>query len=128
MLTREQLLGSFRRRYDTVDTPVGALRIQNLTEGEKSDFEEGQLTADGKLNLRAVRAQRRKLIAAVLVDEAGNLLLNEEGDVARLKGVDSAVTSAAFDAATKHCGFSRDEIEELKKNYDAATDDASPTG
>jgi hypothetical protein len=127
ILSREQLLGSFERRYRTVDTLAGQVRIRNLTEAEKSDFEAGNLTEEGKLNLKHVKTQRRKLIAAVLVDADGKLLL-QPGDVESLKGLDAAVTSAIFHAATEHCGFSGEEKEELAKNFDAAGGDDSPTG
>lgn len=127
LLSREQLLGSFERRYKPVDTLVGQVRIRNLTEAEKSDFEAGSLKDDGKLNLTHVRGQRRKLLAAVLVDDAGEPLLRP-GDEARLRDVDSHVTSTIFAAATKHCGFTPDEVLELEKNFDAAGGDGSPTG
>jgi hypothetical protein len=126
MLTRDQLLGSFTRRFRLVETLAGQVRIRNLTEAEKSDFESGSLQADGKLNLAHVRAQRRKLIAAVLVDDAGLPLL-QPGDIDRLKDLDSAVTTAIFQAATEHCGFSTDDMEELEKNSAAAGGDDSPT-
>lgn len=128
MLSREQLLGSFQRRYRTVETLAGQVRIRNLTEAEKSDFEAGSLKEDGKLNLTHVRAQRRKLIAAVLVDDAGELLLSQAGDLDRLKGLDAAVSSAIFAAATEHCGFTGEEVEELRKNSAAAGGEDSPTG
>ena len=127
MLTREQFLGSFTRRYRTVDTLAGQVRVRNLTEAEKSDFEAGSLKEDGKLNLAHVRAQRRKLIATVLVDDAGELLL-KQGDADRLKDLDSAVTAAIFAAATEHCGFTGEEVAELEKNSVAAGGDDSPTG
>lgn len=126
MLTRDQLLGSFSRRYRTVETLAGQVRIRNLTEAEKADFESGSLTAEGKLNLSHVRAQRRKLVAAVLVDDAGEPLL-QAGDIDRLKDLDAAVTGAIFQAATEHCGFSKDDVEELEKNSAAAAGADSPT-
>lgn len=127
MLTREQLLGSFTRRFRTIDTVAGQVRIRNLTEAEKSDFEAGSLKEDGKLNMAHVRAQRRKLVALCLVDQNGQRLL-QPGDEGRLKDVDSAVTSAIFVAATEHCGFTGEEMEELEKNFAAAGGDDSPTG
>ena len=126
MLTREQLLGSFQRRYRTVQTEIGPLRIRNLTEGEKADFEAGSLTAEGKLNLNYHKGQRRRLCALTLVDDNGALLLGQ-GDAERLKDVDSSVTAAVFAAAMEHCGFSRDEQKELEKNFDEAPAAASPT-
>ena len=126
MLTREQLLGSFQRRYRMVPTDIGPLRIRNLTEGEKADFEAGSLTAEGKLNLNYHKGQRRRLCALTLVDDNGALLLGQ-GDAERLKDVDSSVTAAVFAAAMEHCGFSRDEQKELEKNFDEAPAAASPT-
>ena len=127
MLTREQLLDSFQLRYRDVKTRIGTLRIRNLTEGDKADFEAGSLKSDGKLNMSYVRTQRRRLIALVLVDDEGNQLLTEAEDVTRLKSLDAAVTAELFSAATDHCGFSVDEIDELEKNYGEATADDSPT-
>jgi len=118
MLTREQFLGSFTRRFRTVNTEAGEVRIRNLTEAEKSDYEAGSLKDDGKLNLAHIRSQRRKLIALVLVDDKGEPLLKPE-DAARLKDLDAAVTSAIFAAATEHCGFTGEEVAELEKNFDA---------
>lgn len=128
MLTREQLLGSFERRYLDVQTIIGTLRIRNLTEGEKADFEAGSLTSDGKLNLNFHRGQRRRLCALTLVDANGDSLLSKPGDTERLKDIDASVTAAVFAAAMEHCGFTRDEKEELEKNFAEATADASPTG
>lgn len=128
MLTRDQLLGSFERRYCTVPTRIGELRLRNLTEGEKSEFEAGSVTSEGKINLKHVRSQRRRLIALTLVDEQGELLLTSKADIDRLKEVDSSVTSAIMAAATDHCGFDADENEELEKNLSEASDADSPTG
>jgi hypothetical protein len=119
MLTREQFLGSFTRRFRSVKTEAGEVRIRNLTEAEKSDYEAGSLKDDGKLNLAHIRNQRRKLIALVLVDDKGEPLLKPE-DAARLRDLDAAVTSAIFTAATEHCGFTGEEVAELEKNFDAA--------
>lgn len=127
MLTRERLLGSFERRYEDVPTVIGTLRIRNLTEGEKADFEAGSLTADGKLNLKYHQGQRRRLCALTLVDDKGELLLTKPGDAERLKDVDASVTGAVFAKAMEHCGFSRDEQKELEKNFDEAPADDSPT-
>jgi hypothetical protein len=127
MLSREQLLGSFTRRYRMIETLAGQVRIRNLTEAEKSDFEAGGLKENGNLNLTHVRATRRKLLATVLVNDAGQLLL-QPTDLDRLKDIDAAVTSAIFAAATEHCGFTGEEVEELKKNSEAAGGDDSPTG
>lgn len=127
MLSREQLLGSFVRKYRTVPTPVGEVRIRNLTEGEKSDFESGSLQADGKLSMAHVRSQRRKLVALTVVDDQGQLVFSQPGDVDRLKNVDGAVTTAIFKAAREHCGFEVDELDATEKNCGEAGESDSPT-
>lgn len=127
MLTREQLLGSFTRRYQEVETPIGVLRIQNLTEAETADFQAGNLTPKGEISEAYQKIRRQRLVAAVLVDANGTKLLNQPGDAGRLGGVDGAVVTAVFVAALKHCGLVALE-EESGKNSETAPADALPTG
>jgi len=121
-IDRDTLLGSFQRRYRTVETLFGQVRIRNMTEREKADFEAGGITADGKINLRHIRNQRRRLVAFSVVDDQGVPLL-QPGDEDRLGDIDAAVTTAIFEAAREHCGFSAEEAEELEKNSSTTTAD-----
>jgi hypothetical protein len=104
MLTREQLLGSFQRRYRTVETPLGEVRIQNLNEGEKSLWQDANYDKDGRLVANWLSKSRRRLVAACLVDEA-----------------------AIADACSDHIGLPLAEAKELEKNSDGAHADGSPT-
>ena len=127
MLTREQLLGSFQRRYLTIDTPIGPVRIQNLNEGEKSLWQDANYSAkDGKLVEGWLGKSRRRLVAACLVDENGERLLQPD-DAARLKEVDSGVVAQIADACSEHIGLPLAEKQELEKNSDEAPADDSPT-
>lgn len=105
MLTREQLLGSFTRRYQDVETPAGTVRIQNLTEAETAAYQQGQVNSKGEFNESYAKIRRQRLVAAVLVDEQGQKLLDQPGDAAKLSDVDGGVISAIFVAALKHCGL-----------------------
>lgn len=119
MLTRDLLLGSFQRKYDTVKTDIGDARIQNLNESEISEFYLGQLTTEGKINEQYQRERRRRLVVLVLVDGEGKRILDQPGDIGRLgPGADSAVISQIFLAALEHCGMTKleEEREELEKN------------
>ena len=126
MLTREQLLGSFQRRYRTVDTLIGTLRIQNLNEGEKSLWQDANYSKEGKLIDGWLGKSRRRLLAACLVDENGDLLLQQD-DVARLREVDSGVVAQVAEACSEHIGLPLAEKQELEKNSDEAPAADSPT-
>lgn len=130
MITRDQLFGSFVRRYRTVNTPIGPARIQNLNEDELAEFQHGQLTKDGKLCPTYAKQRRRRLVAMCLVDEKGERLLNQPGDITRLgPAADSAVITVLFLACLEHCGLQQLEgdAEELEKNSAPTTGDDSPT-
>jgi hypothetical protein len=126
MLTREQLLGSFQRRYRTVETPLGEVRIQNLNEGEKSLWQDANYDKDGRLVANWLSKSRRRLVAACLVDEAGNRIL-QAADAEQLKTVDAGIIAAIADACSDHIGLPLAEAKELEKNSDGAHADGSPT-
>lgn len=130
MLTREQLLGSFKRSYKTVTTSFGDARIQNLNEDELSDFYSGQFTSKGELDERYQRVRRRRLVAACLVDYHGKRLLDKPGDIGRLgPAADSALITTLFLACLEHCGLQKieEDAEKLKKNSGEAPGTDSPT-
>ena len=127
MLTREQLLSSFVRRYADVETTAGAVRIQNLTEAETAAYQHGQVNSKGEFSEAYAKIRRQRLVAAVLVDADGRKLLDQSGDAAKLSNVDGGVISAIFVAALKHCGLLTVE-EGAEKNSAPTSGDGSPTG
>ena len=126
MLTREQLLGSFQRRYQTVETPLGEVRIQNLNEGEKSLWQDAQRGKDGMLLQGWLGKSRRQLVVACVVDADGKRMF-QSGDAESLKSVDSGVIAAIADACSDHIGLPDAEKKDLEKNSDGARADGSPT-
>lgn len=126
MLTRDKLLGSFQRRYRTVETPIGEVRIQNLNEGEKSLWQDAQRGKDGNLIPGWVGKSRRRIIVYCVVDDEGKRVF-ADSDIEKLKDVDSGVTGAIADACMDHIGLAAGEQEELEKNSDGAPADGSPT-
>jgi hypothetical protein len=126
MLTREQLLGSFQRRYKTIDTPLGEVRIQNLNEGEKSLWQDSNYGKDGRLVDNWLSKSRRRLVAACLVDEDGKRLLSN-ADADKLKEIDAGVVAMVADECSNHIGLPAAEAKELEKNSEEARGDASPT-
>lgn len=126
MLTREQLLGSFQRRYKTIETPLGTLRIQSLNEGEKSLWQDANYGKDGRLVDNWLSKSRRRLVAACLVDDQGSRLL-QAGDAEKLKEIDAGVVAMIADECSTHIGLPAGEAKELEKNSDGPPAAASPT-
>lgn len=115
---RADLLGMTERRYATVSFPERNMqfRIRSLSELERSDFETQTLRRDGDIELELVKQSKRHLVALCVVDEVGKTLLNYPDDVEALKPIDGMVTGRLYDACRKHCGFEREDIEDLVKN------------
>lgn len=109
-----------KRRYETVSLPVSGytLRIQSLTEREKSNYEAtvwkpgkvGQEMDAGKIKTSGLR-----LALLCVVDQAGNRMLNE-GHLAKMQDWDSLDTEYLHKACNRHVGIGKDAVEGLEKN------------
>ncbi len=123
---RDEFLASKDRRYTVVPVLGKKYRIRSLSEAEKSAFET-DLYNDGKGTPRE-RMLRAKpnLMVLCLVDAEGNRLLRD-GDAAEIGEVDGLLTSKIYDAAWIHCGFAKDDVENLAKNSPEIRDDGSPS-
>lgn len=113
----DELFTPSGRRYITIQLPISQryVRIQSLFEHEKEAYEGRMLSAKGGLSLAKVKEARRQLIVEVLVDKAGNRLM-QNGHISKLSTMDGKDIAAIYEAAMDHCGFKNDEIENLVKN------------
>lgn len=118
--TREELLRpAARRRYRDETLPISglAVRIQSLTERERSEFERSNLGKNGQTNVARLTTVRRRLAILCLVDQAGNRLLHDR-DVDVLADWDSADMEALSDACVSHLGMKAEDLESIAKNSD----------
>lgn len=127
LATRTTFLRKTPRRYRYVSLPELELsvRIQSLTEKEKSEFEAWVLDKKGGLVRERLLSGRRRLIVLCLVDEEGNRLLADD-DTATLAELDGAPLSRLFDECRLHVGLERDDLENLIKNSDSVHVAATP--
>ena len=116
-ISRDGFLAKKNRRYETIKLDGDEYRIQNLTEKERASFE---LSLQDKKGNLSFEKSRRSLLVRVLVDDNGNRLF-ADGEESLLEPLDGRITAAIYDAANRHCGYDRDEIETLVKNSGAAT-------
>lgn len=115
-ITRDVFLAAPKRRYTEVSLPVAGIKvkIQSLTESEKSEFEASLFDANGKKIRGRSIDSRARLIALCLVDDAGERLLYP-GDEQAVMQMDSADTGALWSAIWDHLEPAA-KIEELAKN------------
>lgn len=69
-MNREALLGKMQRRYEVVDlTSGGQVRIQSLTEGERTKHEFRTSDASGRFNKDYAEKARASMICLSVVDD-----------------------------------------------------------
>ena len=125
-LGRSELLAPAERMFQTVNTPVGAVRLRSVTERERSQFEADTLDKTGKLSKRGMMTVKPRLIVMCVVDEKGEPLFTS-ADVARLLDMDSVTSNLISDAAQKLAGSTECDLEELEKFCEAHPGDDLPT-
>lgn len=108
--TREDFLRSIssQRRYKDVLLPRQQItvRVQSLTERERSRYELFSTAPDGRYDRMLNMSARRFLLALCLVDDAGKRLLgdtDEELDI--LAEMDAGDAGVLFSACREHCGL-----------------------
>jgi len=123
LATRDQLFAPAARRYATVVLPTSGLtvRVQSLTERERTVFQAALITRSGETNRERLLDAGRRLIVLCLVDGAGNRLLND-GDIQKLAEWDAADTQYLYAECGKHTGISGSPEEAERKNGSEPTD------
>ena len=126
---RSALLKLCERRYidlELEDTGV-TVRIQSLSEKEKSTYETRLIAKSGRGILRErLQDATRRLIALCLVDENNDRVFSDS-DVNQIGEMDSFVSSRIYDAAQEHCGFNKGDIEDTVKNSEKSHVDDLPS-
>lgn len=127
-LDRAAFLAKKDRRYTTVDLPTGGtLRLQSLTERERSGYEAWMLNKKGDgADPKKLVEFKRKMVVLCAVDAEGKRLLNDS-DMDAMAHMDSADIDAACTAARKHCKFDDEDFESLVGNSESVPADASPS-
>lgn len=108
MKTRADFLSAITsgRRYAVVPLSGGEVRIQSLTERERSRYDKGRFAPDGSWDTDAFVRARRLLIVLCVVDDNGKRILTEE-DVEALGEGDAGDMNVLHEACVKHCGLER---------------------
>ena len=127
--SREALLKLCERRYSTVEIPERdiSIRIQSLSEAEKSQYETCLIAKNGRGIMRErLQDATRRLIALCVVDEEGKRIFSDS-DLSAIANLDSYISSRIYDACQEHCGFNKGDIDETVKNSEEISVDDSTT-
>ena len=126
---RNALLKLCERRYIDLDLEDAGVtvRIQSLSEKEKSSYETRLIAKSGRGILRdRLQDATRRLIALCLVDENNDRIFLDS-DVNQIGEMDSFVSSRIYDAAQEHCGFNKGDIETTLGDSEKISVEDSPT-
>jgi hypothetical protein len=126
---RNALLKLCERRYIDLDLEDAGVtvRIQSLSEKEKSSYETRLIAKSGRGILRdRLQDATRRLIALCLVDENNDRIFLDS-DVNQIGEMDSFISSRIYDAAQEHCGFNKGDIEDTVGKCAEITVEDSPT-
>lgn len=126
---RNALLKLCERRYIDLELADAGItvRIQSLSEKEKSTYETRLIAKSGRGILRErLQDATRRLIALCLVDDKNERIFLDS-DVDKIGELDSFVSSKIYDACQEHCGFNKGDIQDAVKNSPEITDDDLPS-
>ena len=116
IITREQIEAKRRvRKYVDVKIDDATWRLQSLFESEKSDYEYSlQSRKPAKSTDDRIKAARAALLVRVVVNENHERMFGDEDEVVFLEQ-DGRETAILHDAASKLCGYTKQDEEDLAK-------------
>lgn len=125
-LTKEQILGADRRKFEDVKVKEwgGVVRLQELSASERDLWESEQITVanDGSSAKFNPKHARARLIVRSLVDETGKRLFTDD-EVAAVGSLSASTIARLFNKARALNAISSEDIKELEGNSDADPSD-----
>lgn len=129
VLTREAILKAKDLKTEKVEVPEwgGTVIVSTIT-GEARDRMESSIWAERRdaNDVTNVRNLRAKIVAACAVDEKGNLLFANDGDVEKLGKKNGKALDRVFEVARRLNGIGAQDIAEMEKNLGATHSGDSP--
>lgn len=130
LLNHSEILSADDLKTEDVAVPEwgGTVRIKALTGTERDEFEQSLMEVKKDGSVKSQRANvRARLVAKVIVNEAGELIFNN-ADIPALGRKSAAALDRVATAAQRLNAFSDADIEELAENFADAPSESSTTG
>ena len=127
IVDRAAILSASARRYRIVEVPtLGEVRIQSLTERERSECESTFYDKHGRRNpSKQIEAKATWIVASVVDDHGAKYFT--PADIPQVMGIDSAITNYLFDAIWDHIGITEDDRKVLLGNLPGGGTADSPS-
>lgn len=127
--TRDEFVKPAPRRFHefeaTLNGETKTVRIQSLTALERSKYELGNLSSDGKWSDEKTHQMAALLVAMCVVDETGQAMLSAD-DVGALLKQDGAFVNDIYDECMDHTGLRARSLRRMAKNSSAGGETATP--
>jgi hypothetical protein len=114
--TRDLFFERTARRHEELALPgFGTVRLQSLTESERTALERRFLDKRGRLDPDKISDVKLYWVISTVVDEHGAKLF-ADGDIEKLREVDSCIVDGIYEAAMKHVGLTEADQAALLGN------------
>lgn len=127
-LTKEAILKSDDLVTEEVEVPEwgGKVLVRTFQGTQKDKFEQKIMTSPGEsVDMEGMRAL---LISLTVVDEDGNLIFDNNGDVEALGKKSALALDRVFDVAKRLNALTNADVEELGKNSEPDPKEDSTSG
>lgn len=107
LATRETFLRPSKRRYIDVPLPTTGemVRLQSLTELERTTYENSRFSKEGTLLPGRLQDSKARLICLCVVDEEGKPILKPGDERSIMDNMDSMDSAFLYDQCWDHVGF-----------------------
>ena len=119
ILTKDQILAAkdLKTKVETVEEWGGDVILSTMTGTERDDFEFEIFRDKGlneEVNLKNIRA---KLLSKCIKDEEGNRVFPAAKDIKALGNKSALVLDRLFSMAQKMNGMTKEDIDDMAKNF-----------
>ncbi len=115
-LTRDEILNAPDLQTEELEVPEwgGAVLVRGMTGRQRDAFEASVVESNGKSTHVNLNNFRAKLVAACLVDEAGQCLFGA-ADIVKLGDKSAVALQRIYEVAQRLSGLSSADVDELVK-------------
>lgn len=126
LLGKDQIFAADDIRTERVPVPEwgGEVAVRGLTGRQRDEWEASMQVQRGRNMTVDMRNFRARLVVKCVVDETGTRVFHD-GDVEQLSGKSGAALDRIYEAAARLSGISKEDVDELTKDFETAAGNGS---